>query len=500
MPTIAPTSRDGYYVHREQRIPLYLSTSFKGFRWSGDKRLDMALPNRGSRGQPISLPRSRTLLIPRHMAGGMLHAPGGTHETPVFERPDGSVLVPHEEAIVAASGCDERAARDLALSNKAELVGLPSRNYPHYRMKALDGDAISLANRLAEQQGIAAQPAFTVLIPRQRACVACLALPTQHSENWALNKTKVTEAWALTRGSPEVTIAILDTGVQLLHPELKANLVPGWDSHDDDPDPDPGVGSAADLGHGTSCAGIAVGRGNNAFGITGVAPESRAAPYRIGHVNGLFIEMQPGALAKSIREAADRGARIQANSYTLFDDALEDVTGAIEYAVTKRGCLFVAAAGNDDGRVGFPAKNPHAMAIAATNNRDERCGPADWGIGYGSAQGREISVAAPGSHVWTADLQGSGGYNPGDIPQAIHEDYTTTFGGTSAACPFVAGIAALILSVSPALGPEEVRGILEATADKKESREPYFMGRNDSLGHGRVNALAAVEMALRKKG
>lgn len=498
MPTISPSS-ESYYLYQGQRIPLIPSTSFMALRWSADKRLDMAMPSRGgARAQPILLPRSRTLLVPRLMAGALARSPGGTRESSVFERQDGTVVVPDDFAIVPRSGCSEQAARGLAQTYKAEVVRMPTGEYPHYWMRASDGDAITLANRIAEREGIAAQPAFTVLIPRQRACMACLALPASHSENWALAKAFVTQAWAVSRGSPSVTTAVLDTGVDLEHPELKPNIVTGYDAHDGDDIAAPGTGGAMDLGHGTACGGIVVAKGNNTLGIIGVAPESRLAPYRIGHVNGLFIEILPGALASCIHHAAERGVSILANSYTLFEDTFEDVAAAIEHAVVERRCLFVAAAGNDDGKVGFPARSPHAMAVAATNAKDERCSSLDWGVGFGSAQGPDISVAAPGSHVWTTDIQGTGGYNPGDFPQAVNDDYTITFGGTSAACPFVAGVAALVRSVNPALGPDEVRGILESTADKV-GRDSYFMGRNDALGHGRVNALAAVEAALRER-
>ena len=501
--TTTAASGDSYYVFQGRRVPLPRSRSFAAVRWPRDQQVHIAFaagggsPNR--RDGIHYLPHARTMLLPQEMLGPFVLGPGGPREWPVFERDDGSLLIPDDFAVVSREGLDEAAAGDLARSFRAEVVSTPSQIYPHYLFRAGDGDAIRLANLLAERQGLAAQPGFTYLLSRRFACVRSAALRVPPPHNWALERTKVREAWKIHRGSPSVVTAILDVGVDVEHDELKANLAPGYDAHDNDEDAAPGQDPTSEQAHGTACAGIVAALGNNDLGIVGIAPASRVAPYRIGNMRPAWIELRPGSIARSIHHAANAGVPILANSYSLTGDTFDDIEAAIRYAVTERGCLFVAAAGNDDKEVHFPANSPHAMAVAATNLLDERCGPADWTNG-GSCKGSGISVAAPGSHVWTTDLRGELGYNSGKSAGGVHGDYTLTFAGTSAACPFVAGVAALVRSVAPRLGAPEMRGILEATADKVGAeRDPYVGGRNQSLGHGRVNALAAVELAFRER-
>ncbi len=174
------------------------------------------------------------------------------------------------------------------------------------------------------------------------------------------------------------------------------------------------------------------------------------------------------------------------------------VKAAIDQAVEKgrkgRGCVIFFAAGNGDESVELDgyASYPKVIAVAATTDQDRRA----WYSDYGKA----ISVAAPSSGgrngIWTTDVRGRRGYNP-------RGDWTGEFGGTSAACPLVAGVAALVLSANPKLTAQEVRQLLEATADKVDPKGGRYdaSGWSPWYGYGRVNALRAVrEARARKKG
>lgn len=172
------------------------------------------------------------------------------------------------------------------------------------------------------------------------------------------------------------------------------------------------------------------------------------------------------------------------------------VKAAIDQALARgrkgRGCLICFAAGNGDEPVEWDgyASYPRVLAVAATTDQDRRAWYSDWG--------KAIALAAPSSGgrngIWTTDVRGRRGYNP-------RGDWTGDFGGTSAACPLVAGVAALVLSVNPRLRAPEVRDILQATADKVDLQGGRYDRRGWSpyYGWGRVNAARAVREAKRRK-
>jgi subtilisin family serine protease len=158
-----------------------------------------------------------------------------------------------------------------------------------------------------------------------------------------------------------------------------------------------------------------------------------------------------------------------------------------------RGCVVVVAAGNDSGPVAFPANLPNVLAISASNEFDQPKTKisADGETWWGSNFGPEVDLAAPGVHNFTTDIVGAGGSNPGGT---LNPDYIGNFNGTSSSTPIVAGIAGLVLTVNPKLTELQVRRLLAETADKV-GQVVYTNGRNNQMGHGRVNALRAVQRA-----
>ncbi|MGH7361527.1 MAG: S8 family peptidase, partial [Candidatus Methylomirabilales bacterium] len=306
---------------------------------------------------------------------------------------------------------------------------------------------------------------------------------------------KALAAWRVTTGSRRVTIAVIDDGFDLGHPDLRerGKIVAPYDFGEDDPDPSPGLGDA----HGTACAGVATAVGGDGVGVTGIAPRCRLMPIRIP-LDGL----DEAAIARAFRWAAEHGAAVISNSWGPPDGTgLKEplpliVRAAIDQAVKNgrkgRGCIICFAAGNGDEPVELDgyASYPKVLAVAATTDQDRRA----WYSDYGKA----ISVAAPSSGgrngIWTTDVRGRRGYNP-------QGDWTGEFGGTSAASPLVAGVAALVLSVNPRLSAAEVRQVLEATADKVDPRGGRYDARGHSpfYGYGRVNAARAVREAQARR-
>jgi len=318
---------------------------------------------------------------------------------------------------------------------------------------------------------------------------------------WHLNTARVRDAWAITRGSPAICVAILDDGVDLSHPEFTGKVATQFDFQNNLADGNPK--SDADK-HGTACAGVAVAAGVKA---SGVAPQCRLIAVHTPEILGAAAE------ANMFRWVADQGADVISCSWGPPDNQgafllLDNVRAAMHYAAVQgrlgKGIPIFFAAGNgnelvsDDGY----ASNPDVMAVAASSAAEIKSLYSDFGP--------EIFVCAPSSGgagsgqpaIFTTDRRGAKGYNAGDPARGdAAGDYTSTFGGTSSACPLAAGVAALVLSVNPALTRDQVREILRTTADRIGNLSSYDAnGHSPQFGYGRVNALRAVQAAQGGQG
>jgi len=335
--------------------------------------------------------------------------------------------------------------------------------------------------------------------------------------------SNVEAAHAVTRGEG-VTIAVIDDGVDIDHVEFSGSgkIVAPRDATHGTNDPRPldlfGTGPVNGDNHGTACAGVACAGGLS--GASGVAPSAALMPIRIA------LDLGSQGEADAFAWAADHGADVISCSWGPPDGMWWKATDprhhhavpipastrlAIEHAVATgrggRGCVILFAAGNGNESVdndGY-ASHPKVIAVAACNDRGRRSVYSDFGRAVWCAFPSDDAGHPPFDHpapittgIWTTDRSGKHGYNPGSSAEgdpAGH--YTNTFGGTSSACPGAAGVAALVLSVNPALKWHEVRDILRRACDRIDP----IGGRYDATGHsvyygfGRLNALTAVELA-----
>ena len=288
-----------------------------------------------------------------------------------------------------------------------------------------------------------------------RAELAPALLPNnpQLASQWHVPKIRLPQAWALTQGSAEVVIAIVDSGVDPHHPDLAGKLVAGFNSADKS-------GNVADqYGHGTKMAGVAAARSG-----LGVAVLSLIMPIRVTDRAG---RASSAAIAKGIVWAVDHGARV-------VNLSLEGVVrnaairAASEYAF-KHGALVVAPSGNC-GCFDPALETSFMLSVAATDENDR--------IATLSTTGAFVDLAAPGVEIPTTTMYG----------------LTLNDSGTSLASAVVAGVAALMFSVNPALTPEEATQLLEQTAV-----DPAGNSREKGAGHGRVDAFAAVSAAAKAR-
>ena len=306
------------------------------------------------------------------------------------------------------------------------------------------------------------------------------------SDQWHLHNTgqgggtvdadvDIVEAWDITMGDPSIIVSVQDDSVEKDHEDLAPNYVTGWNFLRNKADPSP---LGIEESHGTSVAGVAVGRGNNGIGISGAAPMCGLIGIRWGPYDSDSADM--------FYWSDDNGAAVINNSWSFTNDVVPDVVrDAIDYVATNgrggKGCVVLFASSNDGTLI--PSASVAAMenviAVGASTNFDVRS--------YYSNYGPQLDVVAPSNGgslaITTTDRTGIKGYSG--------TNYTSSFGGTSSSTPLTSGVCALILSVEPDLTRVQVQSLLEHTADKIGPNS-YINDRNDYYGYGRINAYSAL--------
>ncbi len=260
-------------------------------------------------------------------------------------------------------------------------------------------------------------------------------------EQYALAAIHAVQGWSTENGSRNIRIAILDTGVDLNHPDLSDQLLPGYDIYNFDADPQD------DHGHGTAVAGIAAATTNNGIGMAGVGWQVQIMPVKVLGSSGSGTY---GDVAAGIMWAASQGAQVinmslggASPSFTL--------EFAVNYAASK-GILLVAASGNNGNEgVLYPARYPQVIAVGATDQANKRASFSTFGP--------EVDVAAPGVQVYTTAL--GGGY--------------AKRSGTSFSSPHVSGLAGLLFSMPGQVTAGQVRAAIESgTLDTEQPGwDPY---------------------------
>ncbi|HYO40075.1 MAG TPA: S8 family serine peptidase [Nocardioidaceae bacterium] len=294
-------------------------------------------------------------------------------------------------------------------------------------------------------------------------------------------------AWTLSAGDPDVCVAVLDEGVDTRHPYLRAAVRAERDFVDGNPTAAPD----GDDAHGTACAGIVAARGPK---VRGLAHGAGLVAVRIAKSDGgqgwIFDDFTTAdAIDWSWRQGK---ADVLSNSWG-GGPPVDVITAAFRRARNRgrggKGAVVVIASGNEQGVVSYPGNLPEVLTVGASNQWDQRKTRTsqDGETWWGSNIGPGLDLMAPGVGILTTDISGRRGYG-----RALT---TPTFNGTSAATPFAAAAAALVLSVRPDLGEADVRRLLVAHTDHIGRGRP---GWSRFVGHGRLNAFAAVRAARRR--
>jgi len=342
-----------------------------------------------------------------------------------------------------------------------------------------------------------------------------------------------TAAWEITRGSRDVVVAVVDDGFDLYHPDFtgEGKVVYAKDFIDGDLYPFPRADN--DDYHGTPCAGVAIGE-ENGNGIVGVAPECAFMPIRfdVAADDNMLYEIFNYIGPKADVISCSWGfPPVYAPLSSLLKEQFTKLSK--NGGPRKKGCVIVFAAGNYNAPIkdlknadGFEWRHPShgilkqsrailngypahkdVIAVAASTSLNRKSAYSNWG--------KEITVCAPsdnwhptdpeayvpGRGIWTTDNESFG------IGYSQNSRYTGYFGGTSSACPLVAGVAALVISANPELTSKQVKKIISKNTDKiidkkadvvlKNKKGTYdSKGHSEWFGYGKVNAEKAVKAAV----
>ena len=431
------------------------------------------------------------------------------YANPVFENTGSKFGVTDNFYVKTKTSIDFSAVRKVAESLGALFVNENKFEPNLFHFKVIDSrakTALDLANVLAQTTGVEyAEPDFLLFlnpdfvpndpfVPQQWSLENLGAATVQNGLNDA--DMDVQAAWNITTGTPNITIAIIDDGVDLNHHEFAGKLVPGFDAIAN-------LGGAANAwdNHGTACAGIAAANGNNGALVAGVAFGCKLMPVRFfaSPAKGMAHISTNQGVANAINFAWQNGADVLSNSWSggptaaVINTAL---TNAVTLGRNGKGALVLFASGNTNNTaILYPSNRAEVITVGATSMCDQRKSPTscDGENFWGSNFGNPLDVMAPGVKIFTTDNLGVAGTNP--------TDFNTVFNGTSAACPNAAGVCALILSANNALTGAQARQILESNCDKvggvtytTNAAHPNGSWQN-TMGYGRINANNAVMSA-----
>jgi len=311
-------------------------------------------------------------------------------------------------------------------------------------------------------------------------------------DQWGLSKIGCPDAWTITRGSKNTKVAIIDSGIDLEHEDLKANISGdiydfvdidttyykeyGYSLFKEEDYTQPDNRPSDFNGHGTHTAGIIGAIQNNTIGISGVCPVVSLLPIRAGFSikNSSNYEcgiLEDDDIANAIVYAADHGANVISMSFG-GSNVSSTILESIIYAKSK-GAILVASAGNESANWKlYPAAYENVISVSASTSANKKASFSQYGDW--------IDIIAPGYDIYST-VPRSGGYLSSPSGYKM-------LSGTSMAAPFVAGVAALLKSANPTLSPPDIENIIKTSSDFPDEQDLYF-------GCGIINANKALLMA-----
>lgn len=306
--------------------------------------------------------------------------------------------------------------------------------------------------------------------------------PSFASNQWYLKKISAEKAWDISKGDPDITIAIVDNAIDIDHPDLKGNAwvnpkeiagngvdddnngyiddITGWDMAGNDNNPRP---TNSSMSHGTHCAGDAAAVGDNNTGIASIGFNVSIISVKATADASSVTKIEKGY--EGITYAAAAGARVISLSWGGY--TASQTNQAVITAAFNKGCVILGGAGNDSKESKFyPGAYDNAICVAATDSGDKRSSFSNYG--------EWVDVSSPGTGIYSTMPDGA---------------YTSS-SGTSMATPIAAGLCALMISKNPLLTPQQVEDCLKFSATDIDNLNSSYKGK---IGTGRINAEAALK-------
>ena len=408
-----------------------------------------------------------------------------THSLPVMLDENGAsrYFIPNQLTVQFNADVADSRARELIAQLGSTIVTV--QRTPGYFTVSVpeDGDLFDAIQRFSELPEVAFAEPSEVSFNSE---LAYIPNDPDFNQLWGLHNTGQTvngtagtadadidapSAWDISRGHPDVICAVIDTGADMDHDDLAANILPrgseDWDfANAGDPVPEDEAGSS----HGTHVSGT-VAAVDDAGGIIGVAPRCRLMPLRVDLTTGMNQNRADAINYVTAQALANPNRRYVVNCSWRMNGDHAGVRTAIRNAVANN-VLVVFAAGNanrnTDDNPQFPGVYPEVVSVAALDQRDRRANFSNFG--------RNVDVAAPGVNIWSTTRNSNHGF----------------LDGTSMASPHVAGLAALVWSRNRCLSNQQVRQIIEDSCDNIDGANRGFEGL---LGAGRINARRALQQA-----
>jgi len=359
-------------------------------------------------------------------------------------------LPPHEDNMIIVHYRDR--IYDISEKTGGTVINTFSIGDKKYgKIKLPAGSSIVNTVRTIDKDVIYAEPVYTYtpdMVPDD----------FYYNYQYAPQICSAQEAWDITTGSEDITIAILDTGVNGTHCEFTGKMVTGFNAVTGE-EFDGRINSDV-MGHGTHVAGIAAATGNNGTGIAGVAWKCRIMPVVMAEGNE---DIPNDVLLRAIVWATEHGARVINMSFSDKNGYSLSLTDAINYAM-ERNVVLVSSMGNTHrAMVRYPAACQGIIAVGAVDGRKQ-------GASF-STGGNHISISAPGVDIFSTAKDG----------------HYVSMSGTSMSAPFVTGVCALLASFHKGITPEEIRSQIELTAE--DTGEP---GWDRDTGWGNINVKDAL--------
>ena len=417
-----------------------------------------------------------------------------------------SNLTQEQESIIRAFGSFQKNKHN----NSLYLIDTDEKEIDEVRCKKTKLESLSFIKTVQINQYFTLQDCSNDPLYERQWYLENTGTPIQYNGTPGAD-VQINDAWNISKGT-DIIVAVLDSGIDTLHPEFTGRLLPGFDAFATDSINTNGYPflNFNQNAHGTACAGIIGAAQDNEIGISGVAPEAILVPVRIFFYIELNNQVVPftnmnALLTGSAYSWNTIGADVVSCSAGLTEEFInlltidtticnEELLMAQTEGRNGKGTAMFFSAGNENSpNLLWPANLNATIAVGASDMCDTRKRPGDCsGENWGSDYGETLDLVAPGVKIATCDISGTPGY--------AGNDYALTFNGTSAACPIAAGIGALLLAENPSLTSDEVRHLLNITSEKVE---PYNYDSinsdgtwNDEVGHGRINAYLALIQAL----